>query len=60
VDDLKDKLIKANEDGTFFEVAREEYYQDCKGEKLLPSVLAQLHNEGSLDLIKLFRCLEKA
>lgn len=58
MDNLKDKLIKANENGTFFEVAREEYYQDRKGEKLLPSVLAQLHNEGSLDLIKLFRCLE--
>jgi len=58
VDNLKDKLIKANEDGTFFEVVLEEYYQDRKGDKLLSRVLAQLHDEGTLNLIKLFRCLE--
>jgi hypothetical protein len=55
VDDLKDKLIQAYKDGIFFEFIHEIYYQDRKGEKLLPNFLADLHNNGKLDLIELFK-----
>jgi DNA-binding ferritin-like protein len=54
VDDLKSKLIQAYKDGNFFEFIQEIYYQDRKGEKLLPSILSELHNEGKLNLVELF------
>ena len=54
MDDLKDKLIQAYKDGNFFESIHEIYYQDRKGEKQLPDLLADLHNAGKFDLIKLF------
>jgi DNA-binding ferritin-like protein len=54
MDELKEKLLKANVDGNFFEFIQEIYYQDRKGEKLLPSTLAELHNEGKLNLVELF------
>lgn len=54
MDELKDKLLKANVDGNFFEFIQEIYYQDRKDEKLLPSLLAELHNEGILNLVELF------
>jgi hypothetical protein len=60
MDDVRKILLKGSEDDTFFEVLSEEYYKGRKDEKLLPSILSQLHNEGSLDLIKLFRRLENA
>ncbi len=55
MDDLKDKLIQAYKDGNFFESIHEIYYQDRKGEKLLPNILTDLHNNGKLDLIELFK-----
>lgn len=54
MDELKEKLLKANVDGNFFEFIQEIYYQDRKGEKLLPSILAELHNESKLNLVELF------
>jgi len=60
VGNLKETLIKADKDGKFFEVVSDEYYQDRKKEKLLSGVLSQLHNDGSLDLIKLFKRLENS
>jgi DNA-binding ferritin-like protein len=54
VDDQKSKLIQAHKDGNFFEFIQEVYYQDRKGEKLLPSILSELHNEGKLNLVELF------
>jgi DNA-binding ferritin-like protein len=54
VDDLESKLIQAHKDGNFFEFIQEVYYQDRKGEKLLPSILSELHNEGKLNLVELF------
>lgn len=54
MDDLKSKLIQAHKDGNFFEFIQEVYYQDRKGEKLLPSILSELHNEGKLNLVELF------
>jgi DNA-binding ferritin-like protein len=54
VDDLKSKLIQAHKDGNFFEFIQEVYYKDRKGEKLLPSILSELHNEGKLNLVELF------
>lgn len=54
MEDLKDKLLKASEDGNFFELIDEIYYQDRKGEKLLPNILIELHNEGKLNLVELF------
>jgi hypothetical protein len=54
VDELKEKLLKANVDGNFFEFIQEVYYQDRKGEKVLPSLLVELHNEGILNLVELF------
>ncbi|WP_282145462.1 HEAT repeat domain-containing protein [Alteromonas stellipolaris] len=55
MDELKGKLLKANGDGNFFEFIQEIYYPDRKGEKLLPSTLAELHNDGNLNLIGLFK-----
>jgi DNA-binding ferritin-like protein len=54
VDDLKGKLTQAYMDGNFFEFIQEVYYQDRKDEKLLPGILAELHNEGKLNLVELF------
>lgn len=54
MDELKEKLLKANVGGNFFEFIQEIYYQDRKDEKLLPSTLAELHNEGKLNLVELF------
>jgi len=54
VDELKSELTKAYNDDSFFEVIQEFYYQDRKGEKLLPRILAELHNEGKLNLVELF------
>ena len=54
MDELKGKLLKANVDGKFFEFVQEVYYQDRKDEKLLPSLLAELHNEGQLNLVEIF------
>lgn len=55
MDELKEKLLKANVDDNFFEFIQGIYYQDQKGEKLLPSLLAELHNEGELNLVDLFQ-----
>lgn len=55
MDDLKDKLIQAYNNGNFFESIHEIYYQDRKCEKLLPNLLTDLHNNGKLDLIELFK-----
>lgn len=55
MDDLKNKLIQAYKEGKFFEFIHEIFYQDRKGEKLLPSLLSDLHNNGELDLIELFK-----
>ena len=55
MDELKEKLLKANVDGNFFEFIQEIYYQDRKGEKFLPSILAELHNDGDLNLVGLFQ-----
>ncbi|WP_028771954.1 hypothetical protein [Shewanella waksmanii] len=60
MDDLKEKIIKATKDGTFFELIGEEYYQDHKNDKLLPSILSKLHNEGIFDLVQIFRSLENS
>lgn len=54
MDDLKGKLTLAYKDGKFFELIQEIYYQDRKDEKLLPDILAELHNKGQLNLIELF------
>lgn len=54
MDELKSELTKAYKDDCFFEVIQEIYYQDRKGEKLLLSTLAELHNEGKLNLVELF------
>lgn len=54
MDELKEKLLKANVDGNFFEFIQEVYYEDRKGEKVLPSLLVELHNEGILNLVELF------
>lgn len=54
MDELKEKLLKANVGGNFFEFIQEVYYEDRKGEKLLPSLLVELHNEGILNLVELF------
>lgn len=54
MDELKEKLLKANVDGSFFEFIQEVYYEDRKGEKVLPSLLVELHNEGILNLVELF------
>ena len=58
MDDLKGKLTQAYKDGNFFELIQEIYYQDRKGEKLLPSILAELHNKGQLNLVELFHSLK--
>ena len=58
MDELKEKLLKANVDGNFFGFIQGIYYQDRKGEKLLPSLLAELHNEGELNLVDLFQGLK--
>ncbi|REL28944.1 HEAT repeat domain-containing protein [Thalassotalea euphylliae] len=55
MDELKGKLLKANKDGNFFEFIQEIYYQDRKGEKLLASALAELHNDGDFNLVGLFK-----
>lgn len=55
MDDLKGKLIQAYKDGNFFEFIHEIYYQDRKGEKLLPNLLSDLHNNGKFDLVELFK-----
>lgn len=54
MDGLKGKLLKANVDGNFFEFIQEVYYEDRRGEKLLASILVELHNEGLLNLVELF------
>ncbi|QNH98520.1 HEAT repeat domain-containing protein [Shewanella algae] len=54
MDELKEKLLKANVDGNFFEFIQEVYYEDRRGEELLPNLLAELHNEGLLNLVELF------
>lgn len=54
MDDLKGKLTLAYKDGNFFELIQEIYYQDLKDEKLLPDILAELHNKGQLNLVELF------
>ena len=58
MDELREKLLKANVDDNFFEFIQGIYYQDRKGEKLLPSLLAELHNEGELNLVDLFQGLK--
>lgn len=58
MDDLKGKLTQAYKDGNFFEFIQEIYYQDRKGEKLLPGILAELHNKGQLNLVELFHSLK--
>lgn len=55
MDELREKLLKANVDDNFFEFIQGIYYQDRKGEKLLPSLLAELHNEGEFNLVDLFQ-----
>lgn len=55
MDDLKGKLIQAYKDKNFFEFIHKVYYQDKKEEKLLPSLLADLHNNGKLNLIELLK-----
>lgn len=60
MDNLKEIVIKANRDDSLFDVIREEYYRDRKGDRLLSSVLAELHNEEILDLVKLFSGLENS
>lgn len=55
MDNLKGKLIQEYEAGNFFEFINEIYYQDRKGEKQLPSLLAKLHNEGKFDLVALLQ-----
>jgi hypothetical protein len=55
VDELREKLLKANVDDNFFEFIQGIYYQDRKGEKLLPSLLTELHNEGEFNLVDLFQ-----
>ncbi|PFG53343.1 hypothetical protein ATG98_2440 [Marinobacter sp. LV10R520-4] len=54
MDDLKGKLIQVYKDGNFLDFIQEIYYQDRKDEKLLPSLLAKLHNEGKFNLVELF------
>ena len=54
MDELREKLLKANVDGNFFEFIQGIYYEDRRGEKLLPSLLVELHNEGLLNLVELF------
>lgn len=54
MDDLKGKLTQAYKDGNFFEFIQEVYYEDRRGETLLPSLLVELHNEGLLNLVELF------
>lgn len=54
MDELKERLLKANEDGDFFGFIQEVYYEDRKGEKVLPNLLVTLHNDGALNLIELF------
>lgn len=41
-------------DDNFFEFIQEVYYEDRKGEKVLPGFLVELHNEGILNLVELF------
>jgi hypothetical protein len=55
MDDLKGKLIQAYKDDSFFEFIHETYYQDSNGEKLLPNLLTELHNNRKLDLVELFK-----
>lgn len=55
MDELREKLLKANVDDNFFEFIQGIYYQDRNREKLLPSLLAELHNEGELNLVDLFQ-----
>lgn len=57
MDELKEKLLKANVDGNFFEFILEVYYDDRRGERLLPSLLVELHNEGLLNLVEIFASL---
>lgn len=54
MDELKEKLLKSNVDGNFFEFILEVYEEDRRGEKLLPSLLVELHNEGLLNLVEIF------
>ncbi|WP_020586813.1 hypothetical protein [Desulfobacter curvatus] len=58
MDDLKDKLIQAYNDGSFFEFIHKIYYQDKKEEKILPNLIAGLHNSGEFDIIELFNSLK--
>lgn len=58
MDELKEKLLKASVDGNFFEFIQEVYYQDRKDEKFLPSILAELHNTGKLNLVELFTSIK--
>lgn len=55
MDNLKDKLIQVYKDGCFFEFISEIYFQDRQGEKLLPNILIDLHNNGKLDIVELFK-----
>lgn len=50
MDDLKSKLTQAYKDGSFFKVIQE----DRKDGKPPPRILAELHNEGKLNLVELF------
>ncbi|QIZ53332.1 HEAT repeat domain-containing protein [Dickeya zeae] len=58
MNELKEKLLKANVDGNFFELIQKLYYEDRRDEKFLPSLLVELHNEGLLNLVELFSSLK--
>lgn len=59
MDELRFKLVHAYKDGSLLETFRDFYSDELNGEKTLSTTLADLHNEGHIDLLTLFQNLRK-
>ena len=55
MDDLKDRIIAANNSNTIFDIIQEVYYEDRKNEKALPELLTELNNSGRLNIVQAFQ-----
>ena len=54
VSDLKDKLLKAKDDTTFFETIQDSYYDEINSDGQLARTLADMHNQRCINLIEIF------
>jgi hypothetical protein len=55
MDDLKERVITANNENKLFDFIQEVYFEDTRGEKALPELLVQLNNNGILNVVQAFQ-----